>query len=197
MLFGRKFRSGPLTKVAAKTAAEVCRHFPLGKDAGKLLQEDLTPSQFLDLLVEKKLYLDALRFLAHALPKAEAVRWACLCTRSVLGPQPEAPSAAALQAAEQWVAEPSEENRRAAQATAAAAGYDTPAGCAAMAAFWSGGSLGPPNTPVIPPGEYLTSHGAWGAVLLAALVPDPGKTEKKHYQFLSQGIELANHSSGK
>src|ERR671937_2023253 len=100
--------SNGLAKVTAKTAAEVCKHFPLGDEAKKLLRDGQTPAQFLDLLIEKQQFPDAVRFLAHALPKREAVWWACLSGRSVAGSSPPPPIAGALQAAEKWVSDPSE-----------------------------------------------------------------------------------------
>src|ERR1700722_16356761 len=94
--------NGGLTKATAKTAAEVCKNFPLGDEAKKLLRDGSTPRQFLDVLVEKQQFPDAVRFLAHALPKREAVWWACLCARQAHGPNPPAPLGPALQAAEKW-----------------------------------------------------------------------------------------------
>ena len=134
--------NGGLTKVTAKTAAEVCKLFPLGDEAKKLLRDGMAPRPFLDVLIEKQEFADAVRFLAHALPKREAVWWACQCARQAYGANPPAPLGPALQAAEKWVIDPSEENRRAAHAASEAAGLGVPAGCAAMAAFFSGGSLG-------------------------------------------------------
>jgi hypothetical protein len=173
------------TKTPARTAAEIGKLFPLGVEAKKLLRDGLTPRQYLDGLLEKQLYLDAVRFLAHALPKREGFWWACLCARGAPAPQ-----AAALQAAERWVADPSEANRRAAQEAAEAAGVGTPAGCAAMAAFWSGGSMAPPNVPAVPPGETLTAHGVAGAVLLSAVLTEPEKAADKQRKFLAQGVEV-------
>jgi hypothetical protein len=184
--------SATLAKVPAKTAAEVCQRFPLGEDAKKLLRDGMTPPQFLAVLTEKQLAVDAVRFLAHALPKREAVWWACLCTRTAVGPSPEPAAAAAVQAAEKWVADPSEDNRRAAGTAAEAATVGHPAGCAAMAAFWSGGSLAPPKLPVVPPGENLTGQGVAGAVLLAAVRTEPEKAADKHRRFLALGVEVAN-----
>jgi hypothetical protein len=184
--------SNGLAKVTAKTAVEVCKHFSLGEEAKKLLRDGLTPAQFLTVLIEKQQFPDAVRFLAHALPKREAVWWACLSARAVAGSNPPPQITAALQAAEKWVADPSEENRRAAMPAAEAAEFKTPAGCAAVSAFWSGGSLGPPNVPVVPPGEFLTAHGVGGAVMLAAVQSEPGKAPEKYRKFLAQGIEVAN-----
>jgi hypothetical protein len=180
-----------LAKITAKTAAEVCKHFPLGEEAKKLLRNDLTPAQFLDGLMEKQQFPDAVRFLAHALPKREAVWWASQCCRAVAGADPPPKIAAALQIADKWVADPSEDNRRAAMSAAEAAEFKTPAGCTAVAAFWSGGSLAPANAPVVPPGEFLTAHGAASAVMLAAVQTEPEKAPDKYRKFLAQGIEVA------
>jgi hypothetical protein len=182
--------TGTAAKAPVRTAAEVGKLFPLGDDAKKLLRDGLTPKQYLDALIEKQLYIDAVRFLAHTLPKREGVWWACLCVRGAAGPNPPAPQAAALQAAERWVADPSEPNRRAAQAAAEAAEVGTPAGCAAMAAFWSGGSMAPPDVPAVPPGETLTAHGVAGAILLSAVQTEPQKAPEKQRKFLAQGIEV-------
>ena len=73
------------SRVPAATAAEVCRRFPLGREATTLLRDDLTPDQFLGLLVERRLFRDATNFLAFALPNREAVWWAILCAREVAG----------------------------------------------------------------------------------------------------------------
>jgi hypothetical protein len=184
--------NGTLTKVTARTAAEICQHFALGEPAKQLLRDGLTPRQYLDVLLDKQHFQDAVRFLAHALPKREAVWWACLCARQSAGSNPPPKIAAALQAAEKWVSDPNEENRRAAMTAAEAAQFGTAAGCAAAAAFWSGGSLAPPNLPAVPPGEYLTAHGVTGSVLLAVVATEPEKAPEKYRKVLALGIEIAN-----
>ena len=45
--------SAALARVSAKTAQEVAQGLPLGEPARKLLRPELTPQQFLDLLVEQ------------------------------------------------------------------------------------------------------------------------------------------------
>jgi hypothetical protein len=183
--------NGVWTKVTAKTSREVCKSFALEKAAAPLLKDGQTPKQLFDLLLEKGHLLDAVRLLAHSLPKREAVWWALQCARQAHGANPAPPVAQALAATEKWVTDPKEENRRAAQAVAEAAGVGTPAGCAAMAAFWSGGSLAPPAAPVVPPPEHLTGHGAGCAVMLAAVLSEPEKAEQKHRAFLKLGSDVA------
>jgi hypothetical protein len=181
-----------LSKVTAKTAAEVCKRFALTEPGAKLLKDSLAPGQFLDVLLKDQHFIDAVKLLAYALPKPEAVWWACQCVRAVGGSKLPPNAAAAIEAAEQWVANPSEDNRRAAMTAAESAQLGTSAGCAAVAAFWSGGSMGPPNVPAIPPGEHLTAHGVAGSVMLAAVESEPAKAPEKYRKFFELGVAIAN-----
>src|SRR5437763_2161431 len=103
--------NGTLAKVTAKTAAEVCKRFTPGEEAKQLLRDTMTPRQYLDALIEKQQFPDAIRFLAHALPKREAVWWACVCARGTTGPNAPPKITAALQAADKWCSDPSEDTR--------------------------------------------------------------------------------------
>src|SRR5262249_37155463 len=129
---------------------------------------------------------------AHALPRRDAVRWAHHCAKQVCGPAPPAGTVAALQAAEKWLAEPTENHRRQAMAAAEKAGYGTPAGSAALAAFWSEGSIAPAHVNPVAPAAHLCGVAAAGAVLLAAVASEPEKSPEKFRAFLARGIELAN-----
>lgn len=180
-----------LARIPAATSAEVCQHFRLGREAAALQRDDQTPGQFLDLLTTRGLFKDATRFLAHALPKREAVWWAVLCVREVVGPAPPEPIEAGLRAAEAWVKDASETNRRAARAAAKVAGLSSPAGLTASAAFQSGGSLGPPDGPVILPSENATARAVANAVTLAALQDPPEKASERLQSFLTRGVEVA------
>jgi hypothetical protein len=180
------------TKIAAKTAAEVCKRFALGEEAKKLLKADMSPKQFLDVLLQQQQFIDAVRLLAYALPRPESVWWACVCARAAAGGKLSPAATAALEAAEKWVADPSEDNRRAAMPAAEAAELGTPAGCAAAAAFWSGGSLGPPNVPAVPPADHLTAHGVASSVMLAAVQTEPAKAPEKYRKFCELGLEVAD-----
>jgi hypothetical protein len=176
-------------------AAEVCGRFALGDAARPLLQDGQKTRPYLQALVDAKHFIDAARVLAHAMPKREGVWWACQCCRQDRALEKAPKAIAAVEAAERWVADPSEDNRRATYPAAEAVGFDTPAGCAAVAAFWSGGSLGPPNVPVIPPGEWLTAHGVAGAVLLVVAAVPPAETANTYRKFLDQGVAVADGKS--
>ena len=101
------------TKSAAETIAGVAE---LSDEALAMLQADLDPRSFVERMTAGKLYRDAVQFLAHALPKREAVWWAWVAARRASGANPPAKIAAALAAVENWISQPSDENRRAARA---------------------------------------------------------------------------------
>lgn len=179
---------GELPRVGARSASEVCELFDVGDDARRLLRPNLSPMEYLDVLEKKQHYPAAIQFLAHALPKREAVWWACVCARASAKP---APAAKALRAAETWVANPSEGNRREALPAAMADGVATAGGCAAMAAFVSGGSLTPPEAPPVPPTENLTAQTVAGAVLFAACELGKEKAAESLRLFLERGVDVA------
>src|SRR5664280_183621 len=170
--------------VAIATVAE------LGEEAMALVREDLHPLDFVALLMEKALYPDAVRFIAHALPKREAVWWGWVCARREAGEQPPPKIKGALDATERWIAQPNEDNRRLAMAAAQKAEMGTAAGCAGLAAFFSGGSLAPPDAPPVPPGEFLAAKAVSGAVIFAAVAKEPEKAPEKFRSFVVQGVEV-------
>src|ERR1051326_3293749 len=175
---------------AISNAAEICAVSELGDEAKASLRDGATPRGFLNALIENRHFPDAVRFLAHCLPKREAVWWGWICARRSAGAEPAEKIKRALDATEKWIAQPTEEHRRAAMRAAQEADFKTAAGCAGLAAFFSGGSLGPPNAPVIPPGEYLTAKAVSSAVIFAAIAVEPEKAPERFRAFLTQGVEV-------
>ncbi len=164
----------------------------LGEEAMALVRPELHPLDLVALLMEKSLFPDAVRFIAHALPKREAVWWGWVCARRAAGDNPPPKTKGALDATERWIAQPSEDNRRLAMAAAQKADLGTSAGCAGLAAFFSGGSLGPPEAPPVPPGEFLTAKAVAGAVIFAALAKQPELAPEKFRSYVAQGVEVTN-----
>jgi hypothetical protein len=189
--------TGPMKKIAAARASEICGRFDLTPDAKALLADAMSPDQFLDLLIEKGHLMDAIRLLAFGLPKREAVWWSCLCVREMLTSDAPPEAQDVLKASEAWVYKPTEENRRAAMEKAERAGFDKPVSWTAIGAFWSGGSMAPPNVPVVPPDETLTAKAVSGAILLAAVQREPERASERHQLFLEDGIDIAQGGSGK
>jgi hypothetical protein len=162
----------------------------LSEEAMGLVRPDIAPRDYIALLMSKKLYADAVRFLAHALPKRQAVWWGWISAKKAAGPDPPPKIKASLEATEKWIAQPDDDAGRAAMAAAKEAQTTTAAGCAGMAAFFSGSSLGPPHVPPIPPGEYLTAKAVSGAVIYAAVGKDPVNAPGRFQSFVQQGVEV-------
>src|ERR1035437_6789250 len=179
-------KSAPINSrtVAIATVAE------LGEEAMALLRPDLHPLDFVALLMEKALFPDAVRFIAHALPKREAGWWGWVCARRAAGENPPPKIKAALDATEKWIAQPSEDNRRLAMAAAEKAELGTAAGCAGLSAFFSGGRLAPPDAPPVPPGEFLAAKAVSGAVIFAAVAKEPERAPERFKSFVAQGVEV-------
>jgi hypothetical protein len=171
--------------------ADVAAVAELGDEAMGLLRPDIVPQDYVALLMSKKLYADAVRFVAHALPKREAVWWGWISAKKAAGADPPPKIKASLEATEKWIAQPDDESGRVAMAAAKEAQTSTAAGCAGMAAFFSGSSLGPSHIPPIPPGEFLTAKAVSGAVIYAAVGKDPVNAPDRFQSFVNQGVEVA------
>ena len=172
------------------TLRNLCEQAKLGDAAKALLKDEHAPKQFLELLVGKQLFLDAIRFLAFSLPKREAVGWGCLCVRHSLGTEDPSKISPTQVAVEKWVANPEEGNRQAAKAAVKEDGPESPSDLLALAAFYSGGSVVAPDLEPIPPPDHVTSQLVVGAVTIAAVKTQPEKAAEKYRVFLQKGMAL-------
>jgi hypothetical protein len=180
-------------KTQDRTVAELVQAAELDEEARKLLTPTIAPRGLVQAMLERDLHADAVRFLAHALPRREAVWWAWVCARRAAGDAPPPQIRAALDATERWIREPSDEHRRAAMQRAEAADFGTAAGCAALAAFLSGDNLAPPNVEQrVPPGEFMAAKAIAGAIVLAAVAQEPEKAPEKFQAFIQQGLDVVN-----
>ncbi|MBB4286252.1 DUF6931 family protein [Roseospira goensis] len=144
---------------------------------------------------------DAVKVLAYALPKREAVWWACLAARhSQQTVGASAAAVACVEAAEAWVYKPVEERRQACYRIVESKRPDNPAALTALAAAWSGGSLVPPDAPdevpAVPPDESLTARTVANAIIMAAVMHDPAQAPARFRRFLAQGRDIAEGGTG-
>jgi uncharacterized protein DUF6931 len=186
----------PKLKIKAATAQELCTELPLSGEARSLLDATTPPLEFVDALSGRALYSDAVKFLARALPKREAVWWSCLCARDLPADDKRPELGNGLAAAEEWVYRPTEDNRRKAEKAANDIKASHPARWTAMAAFWSGGSLAPPNAPEAKPAEDFTSKAVAGAILMAVAL-DPSEGPVRNKRFLEYGVDIAKGGTGR
>jgi hypothetical protein len=181
-----------MSTAPAAIIAQVADAAGLGDEARALLKENQPPAEYLEALRANGHLEDAVRFLAYLLPKREAVWWAWVCARRTNGAEAVPPKVqAVLAATEKWISQPTDENRRAVMPAAEAAGIGTAAGCAAMGAFFSGGSIAPPDAPPVPPGPYLTAKFVATSIVVSAVATEPDKVDEKLAAFLTQGLDVA------
>jgi len=183
--------SGPLVKIQAATAAEICAHFDLKKESRALLREGMSPQEFVTALIDNKKHIDAIDFMAHALPVREALWWGCLCMQHALEGKFSEKERVAATAAVQWVMQPSEENRAAAKGPADLAGPGSPAGALAMAAAQTGGSSAPPNAPPTPPSPFAPAKSIAMAVKIASTKAEPVKISPTQRSYVELAMQVA------
>ncbi len=179
-----QLRSGP-------ELATVCARIEMTEEAVALVGPQQDERAFLRALLDRELYPDAVRYMAFVLPTREAIWWAWSCARRTLPPEPAPVVVEALSVTERWIAQPSEAARRPLLALAEAAGPATPAGAAALAVYFSGGSITPPDVPPVPPPAGAAARAIAGSVTLAAVSPPPEKAPERFRQFVEQAMEVA------
>lgn len=171
--------------------ADLERHADLSADGLAALGEARGPEDFLRALHEAGNRRDLLATLAMILPKRQAVWWACLAAR-LLAPAKGSPQAKAVNAAESWVQTQNDEAREAAEAGADALDQEGAAAWAALAAFWSGGSIGPRGQAPVPPASHLTGTAVRSALLMTA-IERPGAWD----DLVAIGLEILSGETGR
>lgn len=184
--------SGDARKIVGHSLPDLAVAIELSEDARPLATEEVGPKRFLTLLMEKKLFADAARFMAFALPKRQAVWWSCLCAREGYGATVTPVEKEAIMTAIRWVVDPSEENRRATFPAAEAADFGSAAGCTALGAFFSGGSLAPEGVADVIPDEMLTGRILVPAITLSSVIREPEKADAKLESFVKLACDVAS-----
>lgn len=189
-----------MNQVPAKLAGPLAPLVPrleLDGDGEKAIAGTDSVAAAIDRLVAAERHQDAVKLLAHALPKREAVWWACMCARAVPAGSLPPPDASAIDAAESWVRRPDEPARRAASVAAEKTKFATPESWAAMGAFWSGGSMSPEGQMIVPPPDHLTATAVTGAVMLAAVRHSPEKRQLRLERFIVSARDIAGGGAGR
>jgi hypothetical protein len=193
-----------MSKLRFATARSLFETFPelVAKSANKsappsaLVPSDDPPLTFLRRLATQDKsgdkFGDAVAFCAHLLPRREAVWWACTSARTFLSGTGEG-DAASLLVAEAWVAEPSDERRRAALEAGQKGDSNDPLTWVALAAGWSGGLLAshPQMSAPVPVPQYLTARAVHTAILLSAHFCEPARLGPAQRRCIEDGIRLA------
>lgn len=177
----------------APPARDVCLTAPAAGPWPTLTDAHESADAYFARLVDEGRLEEATRFVAAWLGPRRAVWWATLCVWNGFRsspPEDNDASVAAIDAAVAWIVDPTESNRRAAQAAAERVGFSTPAGAAATAAFWSEGSISLPGQPEVPPPSGVAVKAAANAVLMAAAAPSAAERDATLRQSLRIAAEI-------
>jgi hypothetical protein len=172
--------NGPLIKLRDARAKDVCARCTLPATATRLLEDDMTPTEFIQALMTAKQYVAGIDFIAHALPTRESVWWSCLTIQHAFGSTLAGKEREAVYAAVQWVLKPTEDNRTLARAPAEAAGAGTAGGAAATAAAIAGSSS-----------SFTSAKAVANAVKLASTKSDPARIADTQRIFIGLALGIA------
>ena len=178
--------------------APVQEHLQLDPQGKAALAGCADAGAALDWLEQAGLLIEATRLIAHALPPREAVWWACACSRHTASAGDNPPAETEIRdAAEEWVRRQGDGHRRAAMARAEAAGFRSAEAWAAVAAFWSGDSMTPPDAPKVPPQPHFPGLAVAGSIALAAARGQPAQYDNRLRRFLAAGRDIAAGGVGR
>jgi hypothetical protein len=189
--------SQTLVKLIGGDLAALTPHLALSPEATAAIAGCAEVPAVLEQLEQAGFLTEATRLVAHALPKREAVWWACMCVSHTAPPDLPAIDRVAREAAEEWVRQQTDKTRRIAFGHAQAGGCTSPEAWAAIAAFWSGDSMSPEGQPAVPPAPHLAGTAAAGAVALAAVRGDVTRREARLRRFLESGRNIAAGGPGR
>jgi hypothetical protein len=189
--------SGTLTKFNSVDLGALLPLVALPAEAARAIHECASMPAALAALEAAGFDAEAVRLVAHALPKREAVWWACMCAAHTAPSDLAEAERAALAAAELWVRAQTDAARRAAMAQAQATGFSSPEAWAAVAAFWSGESMAPEGQPAVPPAPHLTGTAVAGSVALSAVRGQVSRRPARLRRFLESGRNIAAGGPGR
>jgi hypothetical protein len=153
------------SRIRFGAARNVFEAFPSLRRYAPPPADDCPPLDYARRLLASPGPADAIVYLAHLLPRREAVWWARQCVIAIQGPAAEADPAA--RAADAWVRAPEEETRWAALEIAAGGDQGRAATWLARAAALSGGSRTPPDQEPRLPQPAACAQAANAAIVLA------------------------------
>jgi hypothetical protein len=189
--------SQTLVKLIGGDLAALMPHLALSPEAAAAIAGCTQVPVALERLEQAGFLTEATRLVAHALPKREAVWWACMCVSHTAPPDLPSIDRAACEAAEEWVRQQTDKTRRIAFDHAQAGGCKSPEAWAAIAAFWSGDSMSPEGQPAVPPAAHLAGRAAAGAVALASVRGDVTRRQARLRRFLESGRNIAAGGPGR
>ncbi len=152
------------TRLRFNAAGQVFEAFPrVTAGIGLRPNGEEAPVDFARRLLARGAGFDPIVYVASVLPRREAVWWGCQCVRALNGGRTDD----ALQAAESWVRNPEDAERRAALQIGMSGDTNAPSTWLALAAGHSGGSIAPEESPPVHAWAEATATNLKAGLILA------------------------------
>ena len=187
----------PLSKLLVARLADLVPLLFLTEPASGLVAQCADTVAALQALEAAELLTEAARLTAHALPKREAVWWACMCARHTASAALLPADQRALEDAEAWVFKGEDALRRRAFEHAQESNFASPEAWAGVAAFWSGESMAPLGQANVPPAPHLAGTAVAGSVLLSAVRDPVDRRAARLGRFLAASRDIAAGGTGR
>ncbi len=185
-----------MEKVTSEKVGDVIDVSELQSGSVELLKSDMRPEKYIQVLTSAEKWSDAIKVMAHTLPRREAIWWACICARNMEVLAKNKEEALALKAAEKWVYKPTDENRRKAFLQAQKGDAPSVGTLSSLAAACSGGKLS------LGEGQSADLDGSAvpqivsTVVLISASEKEGDQANRMLESFLQNGIDIACGGSG-
>jgi len=183
-------------KIIAKRACDVVHAEDLSDASAAMLAEEMGPEDFIVTLSKAGQRLDAAKVLAYALPRREAVWWACMCAREMAGVVGDESQQRALAAAEKWVYEPTDEHRTAAYVSVQKCKTNSGGMLCALAAAFSEAVLPIGGDQIIDVDIKTFPSLVFAIIVLAADEGEKDLMDKRLQDYLLTGEDIACGGSG-
>lgn len=180
--------------MSAKDIATVAK---VSEPALALCTDGISPTKYVDVLENQKLFKDAVLFLSYGLPIQIGIEWGDKCCRELLPADAAEKNERALKAVEAWLGDPSDANRRAANDAARSDDDNTAGDVLGMAVFLSGGSITPPGKPETPPPAYVAQKLTATAISMAVLGDKPKEKDDRYKQALQMSRDIVKQQREK
>jgi len=187
-------RYADLKKLSTEPLAEILTRATVRLKTKVDLPKEAPAAKYLPLLEKAEAPLDVLMALAFALPAREAVWWSCLAVRHDMD-KAEADASHPIKAAENWVFQPGEKNKKIADKVFKRAAGDDPAKLCVMAALYGDGKVDLSDDQKIDAPPYVSQSCAYNALVGAAGRAEEGLPKRAAF-LIDQGLDIARGGNG-
>ena len=184
-------------KVSSEKVSDIIDVDLLDSTSLELLKPDMRPEAYIEVLSSAEKWMDAVAVMACALPKREAVWWACLCARLMNGLSENKEEILALKTAEKWVYKPTEKNRKKAFLRAQASDEPSAGTLSCIAVAFSGGKLALSKDQGVDLDASVFAETVGAVVMISASENDGLHINQRLKQFLHNAKDIACGGSGK